>query len=663
MSCRFLITKNMSDNSILQTAANEARGLAIDAISARASGHLGLPLGCAEIGAVLFGEILKFNPKNPSWLDRDRFVLSAGHGSMFIYAWLHICGYDLSLEDIKNFRIRGSKTPGHPEYGVTPGVEATAGPLGQGVGNAVGMAISEKMAESRFNSDADKIFDHKVWCLAGDGCMQEGISQEAISLAGTLKLDNLILMYDSNDVTLDAMAAKTMSEDTGARFKACGWRVLKCDGHDIDAVRKTLKSARRSADGKPTLVIFKTTIAKGIPEVENSAKGHGEGGAKFADSARKALGLPDEKFFVSPQTREFFAARAKKLARLNKKWDKLFAAWKASNPGKADDLEACLTRRGTESAEAAAALVPEFPASDAATRASGGAVMNFLAKKLPFMVTGSADLFGSTKNYLKDMGDFSADTPSGRNIWFGIREHAMGAISNGIAYDGIFLPSCATFLTFAGYMMGSIRIAALSRLPVQYIFTHDSIGVGMDGPTHQPVELVSQLRSMPRLDVIRPADAEECAAAWAMALSRKDGPTALILSRQNLPAIASLSASEKRSGTLRGAYVIRQEKSELNKIIIASGSEVSVALKAAEEESGTRVVSMPCMEVFERQSHEYRQSVLPDYCQNRIAIEAGVGGLWYKYAKKIVSTDDFGFSADSPELFKAFNITPEALRD
>lgn len=653
----------MSDNSILQTAANEARGLAIDAISARASGHLGLPLGCAEIGAVLFGEILKFNPKNPSWLDRDRFVLSAGHGSMFIYAWLHICGYDLSLEDIKNFRIRGSKTPGHPEYGVTPGVEATAGPLGQGVGNAVGMAISEKMAESRFNSDVDKIFDHKVWCLAGDGCMQEGISQEAISLAGTLKLDNLILMYDSNDVTLDAMAAKTMSEDTGARFKACGWRVLKCDGHDIDAVRKTLKSARRSADGKPTLVIFKTTIAKGIPEVENSAKGHGEGGAKFADSARKALGLPDEKFFVSPQTREFFAARAKKLARLNKKWDKLFAAWKASNPGKADDLEACLTRRGTESAEAAAALVPEFPASDAATRASGGAVMNFLAKKLPFMVTGSADLFGSTKNYLKDMGDFSADTPSGRNIWFGIREHAMGAISNGIAYDGIFLPSCATFLTFAGYMMGSIRIAALSRLPVQYIFTHDSIGVGMDGPTHQPVELVSQLRSIPRLDVIRPADAEECAAAWAMALSRKDGPTALILSRQNLPAIASLSVSEKRSGTLRGAYVIRQEKSDLNKIIIASGSEVSVALKAAEEESGTRVVSMPCMEVFERQSHEYRQSVLPDYCQNRIAIEAGVGGLWYKYAKKIVSTDDFGFSAGSPELFKAFNITPEALRD
>lgn len=652
----------MKDNSILQNAANEARGLAIDAIEARASGHLGLPLGCAEIGAVLFGEILKYNPKNPKWLDRDRFILSAGHGSMFIYSWLHLSGYNLSIEDVKNFRLRGSKTPGHPEFNETEGVEATAGPLGQGIGNAVGFAISEKMAEARFNSAEQKIFDHKVWCLAGDGCMQEGISQEAISLAGVMKLDNLVLMYDSNDVTLDAMSNKTMIEDTSARFKSCGWKVLKCDGHDIDAIRKTLKTAQRSKDGKPILVIFKTTIAKGIPEVENSAKGHGEGGAKFAEAARKGLGLPEEKFYVSQTTYDYFKSRARKGVRQNKKWDKLFAEWKNTNPDKAEMLETCLTRKGAESAESALAYIPQFPLDDkSATRASGGTVMNALAKAMPFMVTGSADLFGSTKNYLKDMGDFSADNYAGRNLWYGIREHAMGAISNGIAYDGIFVPSCATFLTFAGYMLGSIRVAALSNLPIQYVFTHDSIGVGMDGPTHQPVELVAQLRSMPRLNVIRPADSEECAAAWAMAVSRKDGATALILSRQNLPLISSVSAEEKREGTLKGAYVIRPEKSELKKIIIATGSELSVAMKAAESDDSVRVVSMPCMEVFEQQSVEYKESVLPESCTNRIAIEAGVSGLWYKYAKKVVATDDFGFSADAPILFDAFNIKPEAL--
>ena len=650
-------------NEILQNAANEARGLAIDAISACSSGHLGLPLGCAEIGAVLFGEILKIDPKTPSWQNRDKFVLSAGHGSMFLYSWLHISGYDLSIEDIKNFRQKGSKTPGHPEFGETVGVEATSGPLGQGIGNAVGMAVSEKMSEAAFNTPEFKIFDHKIWCLAGDGCMQEGIAAEAAAFAGVQKLGNLVLMYDSNDVTLDAMADKTMTEDTAKRFEAYGWEVSKCNGHDIDAIRKALTAARDSASDKPKLVIFKTTIAKGIPEVENSAKGHGEGGAKFADAARRGLGLPEEKFFVSKATYEYFGKALERRAQVRKEWDELFAKWQKANPELAAKLDKCVNKKkDAPSAEELLKLVPEFPDDDkSATRASGGKIMNALAKALPYMVTGAADLFGSTKNKLDGAGDFSPSDRGGRNIWFGIREHAMGAISNGIAYCGIFEPSCATFLTFAGYMLGSIRVSALSRLQMQYIFTHDSIGVGMDGPTHQPVEMVSILRCIPRLDVIRPADSEECAAAWAAALARTDGPTALILSRQNLPLLAKVPAQTKRLGTLKGAYVAKKEIGKLEKIVIATGSEVQWAMKAGEIEATTRVVSMPSMEIFERQSAEYKEEVLPSSCQNRIAIEAGVSLPWYKYAKKVVATDDFGFSADEPYLFEAFNICEKPL--
>lgn len=650
-------------NEILQNAANEARGLAIDAINACSSGHLGLPLGCAEIGAVLFGEILKIDPKTPSWQNRDKFVLSAGHGSMFLYSWLHISGYDLSIEDIKNFRQKGSKTPGHPEFGETVGVEATSGPLGQGIGNAVGMAVSEKMSEAAFNTPEFKIFDHKIWCLAGDGCMQEGIAAEAAAFAGVQKLGNLVLMYDSNDVTLDAMADKTMTEDTAKRFEAYGWEVSKCNGHDIDAIRKALTAARDSASDKPKLVIFKTTIAKGIPEVENSAKGHGEGGAKFADAARRGLGLPEEKFFVSKATYEYFGKALERRAQVRKEWDELFAKWQKANPELAAKLDKCVNKKkDAPSAEELLKLVPEFPDDDkSATRASGGKIMNALAKVLPYMVTGAADLFGSTKNKLDGAGDFSPSDRGGRNIWFGIREHAMGAISNGIAYCGIFEPSCATFLTFAGYMLGSIRVSALSRLQMQYIFTHDSIGVGMDGPTHQPVEMVSILRCIPRLDVIRPADSEECAAAWAAALARTDGPTALILSRQNLPLLAKVPAQTKRLGTLKGAYVAKKEIGKLEKIVIATGSEVQWAMKAGEIEATTRVVSMPSMEIFERQSAEYKEEVLPSSCQNRIAIEAGVSLPWYKYAKKVVATDDFGFSADAPYLFEAFNICEKPL--
>lgn len=652
----------MTDKDILQNAANEARGLAIDAVAARQSGHLGLPLGCAEIGAVLFGEILNIDPKKPGWLNRDRFVLSAGHGSMFLYAWLHMAGFDISRQDVANFRVMGSKTPGHPEFGETPGVEATSGPLGQGIGNAVGMAISEKMAQARFNTEGEKIIDHKVYCLAGDGCMQEGVASEACALAAHYKLDNLILMYDSNDVTLDASACKSQSEDTAKRFLAYGFEVFTADGHSLEAIRAVLKKAAKRENGKPKLVIFKTTIAKGIAEVQGTAKGHGEGGAKFAEAARKSLGLPDEKFYVSAATCEYFAKLAKKRARKCRAWEKAFAAWKLNNAEKAAELDDCLNKASVYSdPRKLLSFIPEFPNTDhSASRASGGAILNSLAQKMPNIVSGSADLYGSTKNYIKEGGDFSPENPAGRNIYYGIREHAMGAITNGICYYGLFTPSCATFLTFAGYMMGSIRVAALARLPVQYIFTHDSIGVGYDGPTHQPVELVSILRSIPRLDVVRPADSEECAGAYAHAFSRQDGSTALILSRQDLSMLNEIPVQTRREGALRGAYVARRETQELERIIIATGSEVLLALKAADILGyGTRVVSMPCMEEFERQSEEYRESVLPKSCLNRTAVEAGVSLPWGKYASKFVGTDDFGFSADLPELMQAFGLTPE----
>ena len=655
----------MTDKEILKTAVVNARGLAIDGVAAVNSGHLGLPLGCAEIGAVLFGEILNIDPKAPKWLNRDRFVLSAGHGSMFLYSWLHISGFDISREDLMSFRRMHSKTPGHPEFNETPGVEATTGPLGQGVANAVGMALSQKMAAARFNSEDFAVFDHNVFCLAGDGCLQEGVAAEASAFAAHNKLDNLILIYDSNGVTLDAMAVKTQSEDTAKRYQAYGFEVFKADGNDIDAVRATLKKASKRRNGKPKFIVFNTLIGEGIKEIEGSPKAHGEGGVKFAAEARKALGLPEERFYVSPEVYEFFGKLAKKRSRKRKAWEKNFAAWKAANPEKAAELDACLTKSDLQDPQKLLDMVPHFSETDkSASRVSGGTILNDLAKRVPGIITGSADLYGSTKNYIKDGGDFSPENWGGRNIYYGIREHAMAAITNGIAYYGVFTPSCATFMTFATYLMGSVRVAALSHLPVQYILTHDSVGVGYDGPTHQPVELASVLRSTPRLNVIRPADSEECAAAFAMAMARRDGPTALILSRQDLPILNAIPVNARREGTLRGGYIAYPETEALERIIIATGSELLLALEAAAIlGKGTRVVSMPCMEVFDRQSEEYKKSVLPDHCDNVTAVEAGVSLPWHKYAKKFVCTDDYGFSADGPELMKFFGLTPENVAE
>ena len=649
------------NNALLSKAANEARGLAMDAVHKCSSGHLGLPLGAAEIGAVLFGQALQCDPADPKWLNRDRFILSAGHGSMFIYSWLHLSGYAVTIDDVSKFRVLHSITPGHPEFHETPGVECTTGPLGQGVGNAVGYALSGKMAAAKYNTAEHKIIDSHIIALAGDGCLQEGVAREAAAFAAHNGLDNLILIYDSNDVTLDAMANITQGEDALKLWRALGWDAVQIDGHDLDAIAKAIQKAKKTDNGKPKIIIAKTIIAKGIPEVAGTAKGHGEGGAKFVDAAKKVLGIPEgTHFHVSDDVKAYFADLKAKRSRIHKRWSKMYKEWAAANPALKAELEA-----GSASAEDLLKVIPEYPAEGkAATRNSGGEILNHLAKAAPKLITGSADLFGSTKNYIKDGGDYSAANPKGRNIWFGIREHAMGAICNGIAYDGIFQASGATFLVFADYCRPSIRLAALAKLPVTYIFTHDSVGVGEDGPTHQPVETVSGLRVIPNLDVIRPADAEETAAAFAAAFSRTDGPTLLALSRQDLPHQGGVSATTRREGTLKGGYVLVQETAPLEAIVIATGSEVQWAVEGAKGKPGVRVVSLPCFERFDRQSAEYRESVLPASCTKRVAIEAGVSGLWWKYVGtqgQIIAIDRFGISAPGNTVFKELGITAEAV--
>jgi transketolase len=653
----------MSDLNALEAAANIARGLAMDAVQASASGHLGLPLGAAEIGAVLYGDLLRIDPADPAWINRDRFVLSAGHGSMFLYAWLHLSGYPLSMDEIKRFRQWGSKTPGHPEFRHTPGVEATTGPLGQGVGNAVGHAVAAKMLAARFNTPQHTIFDHTVWALAGDGCMQEGVASEAAAMAGHFKLDNLILIYDSNDVTLDAMAAKSQSEDTAKRFEAYGYEVLHLEqGNDIAAVREVLARARASQSGRPRFVVARTLIGKGIPQVAGTQKAHGEGGAKFVDEARKALGLPAEKYWVSGEVRAFFAQRQKDLAAAHAAWKATFAAWRAQNPELAQKLDDAVDLRAPADLSA---KIPTFPAdAKLATRKAGETVLQAVATEVPYLIGASADLYGSTFNYIADSTDWDPQHPGGRNIRIGIREHGMGAIMNGIAYHGGVRPSGATFLVFADYMRGAIRLASLARLPVIYVFTHDSVGVGEDGPTHQPVETVMGLRTIMGLDVIRPADPEETAGAWLAAIERIDGPTVLALTRQNVPMLPGAAAA-KREGVLRGGYVLVAESAPLQTILIGTGSEVQWAVAAASELGpGTRVVSLPCFSRFSRQTPEYREAVLPAACTRRASIEAGITFGWREWvgdSGRMVGIDRFGESAPGNKVMEELGITKQAL--
>ena len=658
------MSKNPLNLDALSRAANEARGLAMDAVHACSSGHLGLPLGCAEIGAALFGHALHYNPDEPRWLNRDRFILSAGHGSMFLYAWLHLAGYPkMTIEEISHFRKLDSLTPGHPEFHHTPGVEATTGPLGQGVGNAVGMAVSQKMAAAHFNTAQHVIFDNHVIALCGDGCMQEGVASEAAAFAGHFQLDNLILIYDSNDVTLDAMASATQNEDTAKRFEAYGWDTQTIDGQDIPAFLDALEKAK-FAKGRPQLIVAKTLIGKGIPEVAGTSKAHGESGAKYNDKDRVALGLPaDKHFFVSDETRAFFAEHKKSLTARYEAWKTHYAEWRAANGELAKLLDS-----GLEKSVPADLLsrIPKFPVdAKLATRKAGSEVLQPIAEAVPMLISGSADLHGSTLNYINSDKDFTAENDSGRNIRFGIREHGMGAMLNGFAYDGIFRPSGATFLVFADYLRPSIRLAALAELPVIYIFTHDSIGVGEDGPTHQPVETVSGLRVIPNLDVIRPADPEETAGAFAAAIQRTDGPTLLALTRQAVPMLNEISVEARREGVLKGGYIAIKETAPLTTILLSCGSELQHAVAAAKTlGAGTRVVSLPCFSRFEKQSTEYRESVLPSACRRRVAIEAGVTQTWDRYVGldgKVIGLHRFGLSAPGGEVMKKLGITAEAV--
>jgi transketolase len=659
---------SVDKTAALATAANEARGLAMDSIAAAHSGHMGLPLGCAEIGSVLYGSQMQYNPKDTQWMNRDRFILSAGHGSMFLYSWLNIAGFDLPMEEVKNFRQHHSMTPGHPEFPNsehnTPGIECTTGPLGAGVSNAVGFAVSEKMAAAKYNTDDHKIFDHHIFALAGDGCFQEGVSAESAAFAAHEKLDNLIVLYDSNEVTLDKMAEYTQSEDIIKRYDAYGWETYEIDGHDLAVVEETIAAAKASNNGKPKFIKCNTIIGKGMEETEGTNAAHGEAGVPYVDKARAAIGLPEDKWHVSEGTREFFNGVQEKNGKIYSDWQATYAAWKEANADLALELENAIADN-VMSAEDMLATIPEQGTAAEATRVSGYKIIQEISKAVPHYISGSADLHGSTRNYIDGGGNFGAGfdkTYAGKNLYFGIREHSMGAILNGIAYHGIFKASGSTFAVFVDYMRPTIRVASLAELNrVSYILTHDSIGVGEDGPTHQPVETVSGLRVIPNLDVYRPADAEETVAAYVSSVTRKEGPTALILSRQNLDQNTAMSAADRRAGAMKGAYVAKAETADLDLIIIATGSEVQHALKAAADLPGARVVSMPCMEAYERQSDDYKESVLPSSCTKRIAMEAGVSAPWYKYASKVVGVDRFGFSAPGDIVMKELGMSPENL--
>jgi len=657
----------------LSKAATEARGLAMDSIAKAHSGHLGLPLGCAEIGAVLYGQVLQQFPDDPLWVNRDRFILSAGHGSMFVYSWLHLAGYALPLEEVANFRVKHSMTPGHPEFPNsehnTPGIESTTGPLGQGVANAVGMGAAQKMAAAKYNTDKYTLFDNHIVALCGDGCMQEGVVAEAAAIAAHERLDNVIVVYDSNDVTLDSMAIKSQSEDTALRFQSYGWDVVTINGHDLDAVKTALESAKSNNNGKPKLIIAKTVIGKGIEEVEGTNAGHGEAGVGYVKASKIKIGLPEgTSWYVSQETRDYFAAHKAEQKANYDAWQAMYANYKKENPELAKLLEDAKAKK-VPTVEELFAGIPVHTGPDIATRIAGSNVITPIANMVPNYVSGSADLHGSTKNLIKGGGDWGhpwnceSKSYSGRNMYFGIREHAMGSMLNGMSYFGLNRASGATFLVFADYLRATIRVAALAELPVGYILTHDSVGVGEDGPTHQPVETVSGLRVIPNLDVIRPADPEETAGAYVANIVRTDGPTALILTRQNVRTLSEIPVETRRNGVLKGAYIAKKETGPLKMIILASGSELQWALAAAEQlGSDVRVVSMPCMERFDRQPQDYKDEVLPPAVTKRIAIEAGVTPIWYKYVGlngKVIGTDKFGMSAPGDQVFAAFGINTE----
>ena len=646
--------------------ANTIRGLSVDGVAAANSGHPGMPLGMADVCAVLWSEHMNFNPKNPKWLNRDRFILSAGHGSMLIYSLLHLYGYDLSIDDLKAFRQWGSKTPGHPENFVTAGVETTTGPLGQGVANAVGFALAEASLAARYNREGSEIIDHYTYVVAGDGCLQEGISHEACSFAGHNKLGKLIMLYDSNNITIDGPTHISFTEDTRKRFEAYGWQVLEIDGHDYDQINAAIAEAKKEKS-KPSIIICKTIIGFGSPNRAGTSKAHGEPfPAEEIELMKEKLGLPkDKSFFVPNEISDLRAKTQEKGENLENKWNELWENYKNKNQEAAKELENSI--KGEISKEALD--IPQFGSEKAiATRSASGTVLNHIAKYIPQLMGGSADLTPSNNTLPAGEESFSPENPKGRYIRYGVREHGMAAIMNGMALHGGVLPYSGTFFVFSDYMRPAMRMSALMEQQVAYVLTHDSIGLGEDGPTHQPEAHLWAYRMIPNMTVIRPMDANETAEAWKSALKNKKGPTCLVLTRQNLPVYDRAGLGwAKSEEAQKGGYVLCEDK-DFEAIIIATGSEVELAVeaKAKLNEQGVkvRIVSMPSTNIFDEQPQEYKESVLPKNILKRVAVEAGVTLGWYKYVGlegRVIGLDRFGASAPYKTLYKEFGITTEAI--
>jgi len=650
------------NNEALPMAANTIRGLAMDGIQAANSGHPGAPMGLADIAAVLWLTHLKHDPSDASWANRDRFILSGGHGSMLIYSLLHLAGYDLPLDELKKFRQTGSLTPGHPERGRTDGVETTTGPLGQGLANGVGMAIAEQMAAARYNTDeAAPLIDHKIWVFCGDGDLEEGISHEACSLAGHLKLKNLVLFYDSNHITIEGSTSLSMSDDAKKRFQAYNWLVLEIDGHDYDQIDRAIRKASKSTD-KPVFIICHTTIGKGSPNKGGTAKAHGEPiGVEEIILTKRSLGMPEDKsFYVPEKVYEEFATRAAKLKRIHNKWARQFKVWTKENPEKAEIWKKSANDVIPADIESA---LPEFESGKAiATRNASGTVLNALAKVLPQLVGGSADLAPSTKTWLNDMGEVLNGDFSGRNIHFGIRELAMAAVMNGMQAYGGFRVFGSTFFVFSDYCRPAMRLGALMGLSNIYVYTHDSFYVGEDGPTHEPVEQLAALRCMPNITVIRPSDPTETGAAWIAALKNKKGPTALLFTRQNMKVI-DRKEYPSACNLEKGAYTLWQSGCGTpDLIIIATGSEVEIALEAAKKIEGrnVRIISMPSWELFELQNKGYRERIIDPDCPRTLVVEAGTSFGWERYTGRhcaFITLDRFGASGPFNELAEKFGFT------
>jgi transketolase len=666
-----LLPRHPSLTELDQLCINTIRCLSMDAVQQAKSGHPGMPMGMAPAGYWLWTRHLRYNPRNPRWVNRDRFVLSAGHGCMLLYSLLHLTGYDVSLDEIKAFRQWGSKTPGHPEYGHTPGVEVTTGPLGQGISNAVGMAIAEKYLAAYFNRDGFPIIDYKIYVVSGDGCLQEGVSSETGSLAGHLGLENLIIIYDDNHITIDGETALSFSEDVAKRYEAYGWFVqtLGGDGNDMGAFEGALRAAQ-GEHSRPSLIKLRTHIGYGSPNKQDSHDAHGSplGDEEIALTKQRYGWDPAKKFFVPDAALKEFRKAVERGERHEQEWNNLFSRYGDAYPDLAREFRTAAARKLPENWETIwRQSLPGFdPLAPVATREAQGKLLDSIMPKLPLVLGGSADLTPSNNTRFKGATDFSKANRTGRYIRYGIREHSMGAIMNGIAVSDLLISYGATFFCFTDYMRPSIRLAALSKYPTIFVYTHDSIGLGEDGPTHQAVEHLASFRGMPGLVVLRPADANETAAAWKVALERRFGPTMLVLTRQKLP-VLDQSKYPSAENVAKGAYVL-VDAEHPHILLLASGSEVSLALRACEQLTSigirTRVVSMPSWELFEMQTREYRDSVLPLAVKARVGVEAGVKLGWERYLGErgeFIGMSTFGASAPFEVLFRNFGITVEAI--